>query len=174
MTHPDPNENMLFPYMHPNIAQITRVWVAATLLSGTFMLPDEPTDMAPHDMISSMIAKSQASSIIQWDKAQGDRLPTPDTINFSSPTETHFTLAGQVLSLSQEDIIPAFQQLHRPMELLEAPHNNAAKLPTYTNPYKRNTTNRINGRFCDDNLDPLLGQGIVEIKGSLLDYSSLI
>ena len=27
---------------------------------------------------------------------------------------------------------------------------------------------------CDDNLDPLLGQGIVEIKGSLLDYSSLI
>jgi hypothetical protein len=35
MTHPSPHEGILLPYMHPNLAQIARTFVAASLLTGT-------------------------------------------------------------------------------------------------------------------------------------------
>jgi hypothetical protein len=33
--HPNPNENMLLPYMSGNLAQLSRYWVAATIVLGT-------------------------------------------------------------------------------------------------------------------------------------------
>lgn len=40
--HPDPSENMLLPFMTNNIAQITRTWIAESLLSGTVPFPTFP------------------------------------------------------------------------------------------------------------------------------------
>jgi len=35
-THPSPTRNMFIPFMHPNIAQISRWWIAASLIRNVF------------------------------------------------------------------------------------------------------------------------------------------
>jgi predicted oxidoreductase len=35
LTHPNPDKFMLLPYMHPNTAQITRWWIAQTIITDT-------------------------------------------------------------------------------------------------------------------------------------------
>ncbi len=37
--HPAPNANILMPLMSPDIAQITKTWIAESLLSGTVKFP---------------------------------------------------------------------------------------------------------------------------------------
>jgi len=39
------HENILMPYMHPNIAQITRVWTANIILGGLQSIPDLSTSI---------------------------------------------------------------------------------------------------------------------------------
>jgi hypothetical protein len=39
VTHPDPYPEMILPYMHPNIAQISCWWIAKTLLHQNIELP---------------------------------------------------------------------------------------------------------------------------------------
>lgn len=36
---PNPHENILLPYMHPNLAQFARIWVAQTILTGEPSFP---------------------------------------------------------------------------------------------------------------------------------------
>ncbi len=70
LNHQNPHENILLPYMHPNLAQLSRVWIAQTILTGEPTFPCEPQTMSPNNMISSLEAHSQASSVIVWDSQQ--------------------------------------------------------------------------------------------------------
>jgi hypothetical protein len=42
LLHPNPHENILLPYMDPNLAQLTRTWVAQTILTGEPSFPSAP------------------------------------------------------------------------------------------------------------------------------------
>ncbi len=54
------------PYMHPNLAQLSRIWVAQTLLTGEPSFPCEPQCTPIHIMLSPLVAHSQAYEIIPW------------------------------------------------------------------------------------------------------------
>jgi ribonuclease HI len=64
MLHPNPHHLMLMAYMNPNIAQISRIWVAATLISGTpHSLPMITTSPSLEAVKSAV---SQPYSTITW------------------------------------------------------------------------------------------------------------
>ncbi len=67
LNHPNPHENILLPYMHPNLAQLSRVWVAQTILTGEPSFPCEPQSTPSYHMFSQLEARSEASSVISWD-----------------------------------------------------------------------------------------------------------
>lgn len=54
LNHPNPHENILLPYMHPNLAQLSRVWIAQMILTGEPSFPCEPQSTASHNMISQL------------------------------------------------------------------------------------------------------------------------
>jgi hypothetical protein len=53
LTHPAPHRDMLMPYMHPNLAQIARTYVAMTILTGKVVIPN-----ATRDHIDALIRRS--------------------------------------------------------------------------------------------------------------------
>jgi hypothetical protein len=57
---------ILLPYMHSNIAQIARMWVAKTIITGVIQLPilEAPTTML--EIPISTIHSSEASDLICW------------------------------------------------------------------------------------------------------------
>jgi hypothetical protein len=65
MLHPTPSENMLLEYMSPNIAQIARTWVAATMLTGQPIIPPIYQNSAPVHL-QNLSAPSKPSSLIIW------------------------------------------------------------------------------------------------------------
>jgi hypothetical protein len=76
---------MLSPIMHPNLAQITRTWIAASLLSGTLLdCQVKKYTTLPNLIQCPTTSMSIPSNIIQWN------LPTnfsDDTILLTSETE---------------------------------------------------------------------------------------
>jgi hypothetical protein len=124
MAHPTPNENMLLQYMHPNLAQLTRFWIAATLLSGAPIFPRESQEMAPHDMLSPMVAQSHPYSIIQWASTQMDH-PGPIPL-------THIN------GSAHGNICPILKNSHPILTQSLSPHMQVNRPLTYFNPYNRN------------------------------------
>jgi hypothetical protein len=57
MTQPSPNKVILLPYMHPTIAQIARMFVAATLLTGKIIT--FPLCIIPHQLTVLAVPSSQ-------------------------------------------------------------------------------------------------------------------
>ncbi len=64
MTHPAPHINMLINFMHPNLSQILRTWMASVLLSGEVYLP--PLDHSTLTQQIEMSSKSDPASLIKW------------------------------------------------------------------------------------------------------------
>jgi hypothetical protein len=57
--HPNPNVNILLPAMHPNIAQISRFWVAKTIASAIF--DDEPLSLLLQSVPTPYTSTNQPS-----------------------------------------------------------------------------------------------------------------
>jgi hypothetical protein len=65
MLHPHPHPNILLSIMDSNLAQITRTWVAAILLTGKLILP--PITTTVHStQPERWTAPSNTYSLIQW------------------------------------------------------------------------------------------------------------
>jgi hypothetical protein len=39
MLHPDPHDDILMPFMDPNLSQILRTWISGAILSGEVFIP---------------------------------------------------------------------------------------------------------------------------------------
>jgi hypothetical protein len=63
LLHPEPTESILVEYMDPNLAQITRTWVAATLLTGQPIIPPISQE-EHHTVLPSNIARSKPYTLI--------------------------------------------------------------------------------------------------------------
>jgi hypothetical protein len=78
--HPHPYANMLLPLMDTNIAQISRTWIAGSIISGT-PLHDSLTDTFTHthlqDTRHSTTMQSHPYDIIPWKKINRDLLQVP-------------------------------------------------------------------------------------------------
>jgi hypothetical protein len=92
--HPHPHANMLLPLMDTNIAQISRTWIAASIISGN-PLHDSLTDTFTHNHFQetrhSTTMQSHPYDIIPWRKINRDLLqvPTlPDTTKSSASSHT--------------------------------------------------------------------------------------
>jgi hypothetical protein len=68
-THTNPHKHILLPFMHPNIAQISRTWIASSLISGTLIkipsnhLSDTTT---PSRQLTSLTMTSVPYDLISW------------------------------------------------------------------------------------------------------------
>jgi hypothetical protein len=104
MTQPSPNKGILLPYMHPNIAQIARMFVVATLLTGriiTFPL----CNTAPTDCFGSTIQPGSPSSLINWNVTTGD-CNIPLVVSTSTSSAEQNSLAASTLLIAVEDPHP--------------------------------------------------------------------
>lgn len=63
----NPHESMMYPMMHPNIAQISRTWIAASLISGKLI--DYPIHRFTANTYRTGPATEASDSfdIIQWE-----------------------------------------------------------------------------------------------------------
>ncbi len=67
--HPTPHQNMLLLFMHPNLSQISRTWVAKTIISSNFNpapftpLMTEAQETLPYN---SQVKPSAPANLIQW------------------------------------------------------------------------------------------------------------
>ncbi len=66
MTHPNPTPSILLPFMHHNLANITRTWVASSLLSGLPPLPVFEPQQAHLLNIIGPTAPSVPAHLINW------------------------------------------------------------------------------------------------------------
>jgi hypothetical protein len=90
MLHPTPHPQMLMPYMHPNLTQEARCWVASSILQGIVNLPI----CTPIPSRTSHTTTSRPMSFINW--ASTTHLPSPICpITVTSPL--HETTALQCI-----------------------------------------------------------------------------
>jgi hypothetical protein len=61
--HPNPSEDILIPFMSPNLAQILRTWVGASLLLGKVNIPDWTT---PEPTLVSLRGTSVPGYLFPW------------------------------------------------------------------------------------------------------------
>ncbi len=110
LNYPNPTEDILLPYMHPNLAQLTRVWIATTLLTGKPLFPMKPRYIAPHHMISPLTARSQASSIIIWENnpfsSVDPAIHTSETANLTCVREVENLQSSQPIQSHKNNILP--------------------------------------------------------------------
>jgi len=78
-THPNPSHMMLLPYMHPNVAQEARYWVASSILQGMVELT---TYLSTSVQDINMSSVSLPHSFIDWND---DATPTPQDQEVHSP-----------------------------------------------------------------------------------------
>lgn len=88
LLHPEPTDNILLEYMDPNLAQITRTWVAATILTGQPIIPPI-TQSTSHSCPTSLTSTSEPFSLIAWTHTDAfsrnsghitsDHFPVPST-----------------------------------------------------------------------------------------------
>jgi hypothetical protein len=65
MLHPNPTDDILMEDMSPNLVQITRTWVAATILSGQPIIP-HISQMSPKPPAGRLSAPSYPHTLIPW------------------------------------------------------------------------------------------------------------
>jgi hypothetical protein len=66
MLHPDPTSSILLPFLHHNIANIARTWVASTLVSGHPLLPEMYSQADYYIGQTSLSATSVPAHLINW------------------------------------------------------------------------------------------------------------
>ncbi len=66
LLHPDPTSSILLPFMHHNIANIARTWVASTLVSGHPLLPEINPQVDYCIGQTSLSATSVPAHLITW------------------------------------------------------------------------------------------------------------
>ncbi len=88
MLHPHPSETILLEYMDPNLAQITRTWVATTILTGQPLIPliyqEEKSQASYH-----VEAVSQPYTLIDWttiNNKTSHSSTAPISIHLSQPS----------------------------------------------------------------------------------------
>ncbi len=62
LTHPFPHREMLLPFMHPNLSQFSRTWVASVILSGEVYI--SPSDSVLDQ--SNLSPRSDPASLVEW------------------------------------------------------------------------------------------------------------
>jgi hypothetical protein len=65
MLHPNPDQYILLPFMHHNLANLTRTWVASTIITGLPLIP-LLTSTTQNVIPNSNIAISKPSYIVPW------------------------------------------------------------------------------------------------------------
>jgi hypothetical protein len=93
LLHPEPSAHMLLEYMNPNIAQIARTWVAATILTGHPIIPPITQSTSAINPTSWM-ASSEPSSLLIWEHPQQINLNYPN----SAPSYTNRSLGTPMLT----------------------------------------------------------------------------
>lgn len=102
--HPDPHPNILLPYMHSNLAQIGRTWVAASL-------------------ITSHVSQDSIQEILS--------MTTTNTLDLSNATSNPFSLIEWTTHLNQSDTVVTTNSVHRKSSSpLNAPYGKIAPLPS--------------------------------------------
>ncbi len=88
MQHPEPDENILLPFMHPNLSQILRTWVGGAILSGEVFLPDQ--EFTKTYIASNLLENSDPAYLINWLSNQHSTTTAPlaaiDLTTSSDPT----------------------------------------------------------------------------------------
>jgi hypothetical protein len=113
--HPNPSRDIILPYMHPNISQISRWWVAYSILSRSIdslpftcisdslhdieTVPSVHMASYPYDLCLSPITnytQSNVDSVLPTNSSMGMNLSLPapmnvpgEGIHFSPPTNSH-------------------------------------------------------------------------------------
>jgi len=92
LTHPNPCQNMLIPYMHQNITQEARLWVASLILQGKIDINTHHPPVTQNIRWSSL---SIPYSFIEWNDSLNSNIQHPTTnslqdrnVDGSSPTNT--------------------------------------------------------------------------------------
>ena len=73
MIHPSPHKDMLMKFMHPNLSQILRTWMASAILSGEVYFP--PLDPPTSNQSTKVTSKSNPSSLITWNSTISEATP---------------------------------------------------------------------------------------------------
>ncbi len=93
LTHPVPHPDILMPYMHPNLAQITWTHIALTILTGRIIIPSATDSYISVPGVATRM-RSNPASLINWHTIDGDgmHIPLRSVGNFTSldypPTPT--------------------------------------------------------------------------------------
>jgi hypothetical protein len=106
-THPFPFKEMLLPIMHSNLAQITRTWIASTLIGGKILHHTLDTVYSINqypDTRSSYKTTSFPFNIIPW------TIP-PKTPTYTIPSPSHTQLMDETTNSSEEVNIEPFTPL---------------------------------------------------------------
>jgi len=67
MSHPQPHDKMLAPYMNPNLAQQARAWMGSCLLTGTLQLLPPVMESVTTRCVIQRSAQSSPCQFISWD-----------------------------------------------------------------------------------------------------------
>lgn len=92
-THPNPNSNILTHLMHPNLAQISRVWIAVSLVTGKLHDNNILYPNTTNTNSFSRSASSTPSDIIPWS--------TPNNQNHEITTLSHQVSQSNTSSVSK-------------------------------------------------------------------------
>jgi hypothetical protein len=85
LTHQVPHPDMLMPYMHPNLAQITQTHIALTILTGRIIIRSAPDSYIYVPGVATRM-QSKPVSLIHWHTIDGDgmHIPPRSVGNFTS------------------------------------------------------------------------------------------
>jgi hypothetical protein len=105
--HPEPNPQMLLPFMHPNISNIARTWVAKTILTGHF----DPSPFTNSYMTNPLLApihlarqQSHPFSLINWSNPNHLTLEQPSKnpkVNYRQATLTSSNTSFKLLQVNK-------------------------------------------------------------------------
>lgn len=115
VTHPKPAQNILMPYMHPNITQKCRYWAAATLMFNHNNLPLLPS--FPNTIIADL-QHQELLSQIDWSIPKDmstDIIPVPPVLDCFIPQKINIYSHDMVTSRGdptkwEQQIPPPYSQ----------------------------------------------------------------
>jgi hypothetical protein len=149
--HPDPDEHILLPLMHGNLAQITRTWIAESLLLGVVHIPDLPLDP-----LANMSNCSTPAYLFSWKErpqaTYNEAVPrrckeTQEAITKSG--KAHCTSTKKIGSTCLPDIQTVHQNRHpnkpqpKPQPDLKPASVNQAPITPHTEPKQKVRTKKL-------------------------------
>jgi hypothetical protein len=121
MAHPQPQEYMLQPYMHSNLAMTSRTWMGTCILTG--ISPLLPPLLQSHNIQIQPTGQSAPINIVTWNDN-----PCPTT-----PTNTSLPKATSTLTKTQ----PVHLTQHRKEQTLTNSHKKQRKDKTKGLPHQQ-------------------------------------